>query len=226
MIRSTLFRAAAALAISAGALEAQTTLGSYTFNDAQFGNTLTTNASGLSHLSTNWLNTVNVNPGSPGALTGVGFNTGIANIGLNGAISYTIGYNTPIVNGSGDDLGVVVARFSSDPFDIAFSLDGLTFGSTYTIGAGSAVATGESRSFFYNGDGTFSAGLFVHGLDLGAFGIANGAAVQAVRITGSTELDLIRAAGLNATTTVPEPGTYALVALGLGALFGVRRRRA
>src|SRR5437762_12882610 len=82
----------------------QTTLGSFTFNDAQFGKTLI-EGDGGAHSATNWLNTTNADPGNPAYLTGANFETGIANIGLNGReLSYTIGYNTPIVNGTGTDM--------------------------------------------------------------------------------------------------------------------------
>lgn len=204
------------LPVSANAI----TLGTFNFNDSQFGDTVTASDGGTD-ANTNWLNVVNSNPGLVGSLTGANFDTGIANIGAP-SVSYTIGYNAGIQNGVGDDIGIVVARYSSDPFDIAFSTDGVTFGPTVTIGAASAVATGENRTYFYNGGGPFSSQLFVHALDLGNFGIADGASIAAVRITGSTELDLIRAGGL---TAVPEPSTYILFGMGLAGLMLIGRRR-
>ena len=86
------------------------TLGTFNFNSNQFGNTLN-ESDGGTFRSSNWLNVVDADPGNPGALTGPNFNTGIANIGFNTttAIDYTIGYNTPIVNGPGNDMGLVTA---------------------------------------------------------------------------------------------------------------------
>jgi hypothetical protein len=102
------------LGICFGALVAMTAqastimLGTFSFNSRQFGNTLT-QSDGGTFLNNNWLNVVDSNPGSPGALTGPNFDTGIANIGIDGTtIDYTIGYNTPIVNGAGADFGLVV----------------------------------------------------------------------------------------------------------------------
>lgn len=90
----------AAVAFAAIASASTITLGSFNFNSNQFGNTLTESDGGTYRMS-NWLNIVNADPGNPGALTGPNFNTGIANIGDFGTvpIDYTIGYNTPIVNG-------------------------------------------------------------------------------------------------------------------------------
>src|SRR5262245_52938303 len=98
-------------------------LGPFTFNDLQFGDTLA-ESDGGTFRNANWLNIVPGNPGNPGALTGANFDTGIANIGLNGAPTYTIGYNTVIANNTGPDLGIVSARFSSqDTFTLEVSTD-------------------------------------------------------------------------------------------------------
>jgi hypothetical protein len=88
------------------------TLGTFTFNDAQFGDALNESDGGLQRAA-KWLNVVDVDPGNPGALTGPNFNSGIANIGFVRLPVYTIGYNTPIVNGPGADFGIVSARFIS-----------------------------------------------------------------------------------------------------------------
>jgi hypothetical protein len=119
---------ALALLLSLGTAYADVALGPVDFNSAQFGNTLL-ESDGSSHSAHFWLNVVNMDPGNPAYLTGANFNTGIANIGLVGFVSYTIGYSTSIVNKVGVDLGVVVARYSNDFVTIAFSRDG---GATFT----------------------------------------------------------------------------------------------
>ena len=161
------------------------------------------------------MNLVNANPGNPGALTGPGFDTGIANIGSIGNVFYTIGYNTPILNGIGDDLAIVSARYSaSDTFTLQVSSDGFTFTPFAAFGPGLAVATGVRQLFFVAGTGPQPALLFVTPIDLSLFGIAQGATISAVRITSSPEGDLIRVAGLG-SSTVPEPNTLFMFSSGL-----------
>lgn len=216
--------AALALLVSARPAAAQTTLGTFTFDDNLFGDTLI-QSDGGTFANHNWLNTVNANPGSPGYLTGANFNTGIANIGVGGAPVYTIGYNTPILNDLGADLAIVSARFSADTFDLAVSTDGVNFTSTQSFAPATAVNTGVGRTYYYNGNGPFSSTLFATGVDLSAFGIAQGASISAVRITGLPEADLIRVAGFRAATSaVPEPSSALLFLPGLAA-FGLLKLR-
>lgn len=198
------------------------TLGSFTFNDSQFGNTLQ-ESDGGPYRNGNWLNVVNANPGNPGALTGPNFDTGIANIGLSGAPVYTIGYNTPIANGQSADLGIVSARFSTnDTFSLAVSTDGINFTAPIAFGPGLAVSTGAGRNYFYApSGGPFSCFLFVTPVDLSAFGLASGATISAVRITSSPEGDLIRVAGF----TIPEPGPLLFISCGVLALVVHSQRR-
>jgi hypothetical protein len=212
-----------ALLVTSSPLAAQTTLGGFTFANGLFGNTVT--SSNNAFVNTNWLNLVNSNTGQTALLTGVNFDTGIANIGLTGSVSYTIGYNSGITNLAGADVGVVVARYSTDAFWVSASTDGVNFGSEVNVETGSAVATGVGRNYIYNGAGPYQAELFVHSLDLSNLGVASNASVRAIRVRGTTELDLIRVAGFSTSTVVPEPSTYALLGAGLLAMGVVSRRK-
>lgn len=216
--------------VFAGALSAgPITLGSFTFESTQFGSSLIESDGGTLR-SQSWLNTANSDPGNPGALTGANFDSGIANIGLSSQPIYTILYASPILNGAGNDLGIVSARFSiEDAFTVAVSTDGTTFGSDVVFGPELAQATGENRTYFFAGGGAFGASLFVTPIDLTTFGIAAGQGIVAVRITSSPEGDLIRVAGFgNSETgaTVPEPATWMLSLGGIGLLALLRGRRA
>lgn len=205
-----------ALTMGAGSALALS-LGSFNFNAGQMGDYLIESDGGAFRMS-NWLNLANADPGNPAALTGANFDTGVANIGF--GPTYTIGYNSPILDLAGDDVGIVVARFSED--DVQMELfDGSTWSSAYVLPFGSGVATGEHRNYFYAGGGPYDSELFVHALDLNAYGITQ---LKEIRLTvgpNSGQLDLIRAGGLN---PVPEPASMAVLAFGAAALARRRRR--
>jgi len=190
-------------------------LGSFSFDSSQFGNSLG-QSDGGSFAATNWLNVINTNPGSPAYLTGANFDTGISNIGLSASPVYTIGYNTPITNGPGADLGVVTARFSSsDTIDLTIN------GNSVSYGPALATSTSVFKSYFYGGTGPYDAILYVTLIDLSDFAVSDGASVNSIAVTGSPELDLVRIAGLAVPTEVPLPATIPLFASGLGVLLGL-----
>jgi hypothetical protein len=201
-------------------------LGIFLFDSTLFGDSVSASDGGA-HVSRLWLNVANAPPGGPTHLTAPNFDTGVANIGLlgSGSLLLTVGYGTGIVNRSGADLGVVVARFSSDAFRMAASTDGGgTFGSFVTIAPATATATGATRSYFSGvNNGPFDASLFVHAIDLSSLGVALGDTVDAVRIgvVLGSQLDLIRVAGF----AVPEPGGALLLALAVIAIGGTARGR-
>jgi len=201
-------------------------LGTFSFDSNLFGNTLVESDGGV-FSGSNWLNIVNADPGNPGYLTGANFDTGIANIGSGGTPIYTIGYSTPIVNGAGDDFAIVEATYSgADTYRIAVSTDGVTFSSFLSFLETIGTNTGVTRNYFYGGGGPFLATLNVISLDLSAFGIAPGASIVAVQISGSPEADLIRVAGFaTEQATVPEPATLLLLGTGLGAVAARRRMK-
>jgi len=209
----------ALLFVLAASANAQLSLDNFVFDNNSFGDTLAESDSGSFSFG-NWLNVVNANPGNPGVLTGASFDTGIGNIGMGSQPVYTIGYTNGIVNRPGDDLGIVVARYSEDSIQFAVSTDGFNFTNMVTFGPEMAVDTGVRYSYFYGGGGPFDAELFVQPVDLSDFGVGLGDSIAAAQITGSSQLDLIRVAGFAA---VPEPGTA--LALGMGAAALLRRRR-
>lgn len=217
----------AAVTFAAGAQASTVTLGSFSFNSNQFGDTLTESDGGVFRMS-NWLNIVDMDPGNPGALTGPNFDTGIANIGFSGqTIDYTIGYNTPIVNGAGSDVGLVTGySYLGDTYHIAVSTDGVSFTPFFDFTGSSGTDTLVNMSYYYGGGGPYATDLIVVPIDFSTFGIASGASVVAIEIEGRAgeQPDLFRIAGFQTASTTPEPNTLIMLGSALIGLAGLLRR--
>ena len=172
----------------------QTSLDNFLFDDTLFGDSLVESDQGIFSFG-NWLNVISSRPGNPAYLTGPHFNTGIANIGLSGNPTYTIGYNIPIFNRVGPDLGVVVARYTEDTVRLAVSVDGTSFSTEHVYQASDAIDTGVHKLYYYGGGGPFDAELFVQPVELSDYGVGIGNSILATRVSGTPQLDLIRVAG-------------------------------
>jgi hypothetical protein len=199
---------------------APVTLGGFSFDPEQFGDSLA-QGDGGGFAQVNWLNVNDADPGSPGYLTGADFDTGIGRIRDLFDLTYTIGYATPIVNGAGADFGVVTAYLAAD---VILTING----NTQTIAAATAQATGVSRAYWFGSStlGPQTGALFVMAVDLSLFGVASGASVNSITLAGY-DVSAIRIAGFDRGLDLAVPAPPALAAFGVGllALAATRPRR-
>lgn len=172
-------------------------LGPFKFDSRLFGVSVDESDGGVDS-RVNWLNVSNADPGNPAYLTGAHFDTGIANLGLGSAtLAYVVHYDTPIFNYTGNDAGIVSARFSLvDSFSLSVSTDGgATFSNRVEFGPATAVGTDVVKNYYYVGGGPYVSTLFVQPIDFADFGVEFLGRVNAIKIEPRVELDLIRIAG-------------------------------
>ena len=218
--------------LATGSATADITFGSYTFQDNAFADRVVSN-DGNVHLFNGDATTLEE------ALLGFSPANGLINIGYpnpqeSGALNsndFTLYFDDfAAIDGVGADIVLFDARFSTDPYEIAV-ISGGTESAFLTINPIDQINTGESPDIFNSSD----ADIFGLEIDLVDYGVSD---AQGIRfralgngiIPASTGIENVegdpRFAGvLNgvADVAVPEPGSLAL--LGLGVLVMIRRRR-
>lgn len=164
------------------------------------------------------------------ALTGFSPTKAIVNIGfLNNANLFQLDFiDLFAANLAGSDLVFFDAAFSMDPYSIAIREVGGAFTSFVDfLDPGLYTNTGETGPFFST--------LFALEIDFDVFGLGSGAVVDAIQFRalpnpgGGTEGDPVMAAVLNSAddvVQVPEPGTLALLGIGLFGMGLARRKKA
>ncbi|MEW6303553.1 MAG: PEP-CTERM sorting domain-containing protein [Verrucomicrobiota bacterium] len=198
------------LVLSAPAAE---TIGPWTVTATPGSATLISGGGG----SFQWLNVVNTPVTLNDAFTGFSVvDDGFANADSGTVLEFGFGPGVA-VNGPGADLVIFDARYDAGDYALSTSLDNFIQELVYP--AAVFAFTGESRSYYYNSGGPYSAQIWAAGVDLSDLGVADGASVSGVRLrTVNSSGDPIGLA------VVPEPGTLGLIAAGLFGLLCRRRQ--
>ena len=106
------------------------------------------------------------------------------------------------MNRPGTDLVVFDSRFSTSSYELYVDYDGYT--TALALPDTAFSFTGESRAYFYNDTGPYTADVYAAPVDLSHWGIPEGTSITSVRLVGvSTGIDPL---GIGAVAP-PDPGT-------------------
>ena len=189
------------------------TIGPYNIQAAPISATLVAGGGG------GWLNVVNAPLSINDEFTGFSIiDDGHGNAASGTTIELTFAAGTA-VNVAGNDLVMFDGRFSNNSYAVSTDFDG--FAAELALLDTAFVDTGVVRSYYFNGNGPFTARVMAAAFDLSALGVPAGGSVSRIRFRGTTgEVDPLGMGSL-----VPEPvSVLGLVGLGLMGVIARRRR--
>ena len=200
------FLAASAAMLMAGSAQASTTIGGFTF---------TSSATSLIQASGAWISST----GAPlaTAVTDSDLISSVFSFDPNAFLR--IGFANGILNGAGNDFVVfTIGNFApgiADPVPV--TINGVTI----------VLPPSPTTSFVFGpGRGQLNAAAF----DLTDFGLASGASISEIRISGSTSplapiMPFFGVLNTGTGAVVPEPSTWMLMIMGFGLIAQQLRRR-